>query len=281
MKTHGIDFAVSRMCIVLGVSRSGYYSWKKRGLSNREKENTLLVKKILRIYHASNGVYGSPKITVILNSIGYKCSFNRVAKLMQKNGIRSKIVKKYKFKSKIISADTACENILDRNFKQSTINTIWTTDITYIPVKSGFVYLCVFLDLASKKIVGWSVSNKAHSEMVIDALNKACQNQNVKPGLIIHSDQGSQYGSIRFKNYLKNHNFVQSMSRRGNCLDNACVESFFKSIKVEVLNDYRFKNIEEVKFIVFRYIEYFYNRKRIHSSIGYKTPIEYEKNCYA
>ena len=269
-------YSVSGMCRVLGVSRSGYYDWLKAPELPRAIENRELLILIKEIYAESKQRYGSPKILLELEKRGYQYGHNRVARIMRKNNIKSKVVKKFRPKGKVIQANEAVSNVLDRRFNWEKPNQAWVTDITYIPTKSGWVYLCVFLDLYSRMIVGWSVDKNMKTEMVLKALKSACAKRNPGNNLIIHSDQGSQFGSNDFKQYLKNNNFIQSMSRRGNCWDNACVESFFRLIKVEELNDYSFKNIDDVKYKIFSYIEYFYNRQRIHSSLGYMSPVNYE-----
>lgn len=270
-------FPVSRMCHVFGVSRSGYYDWLKAPESQRARYNRMLLGQIKEIHAESKKIYGSPKILIELGKRGYKCGHNLVARLMLENGIKSKVVKKFRPRGKVIRIGDAIANVLDRRFYWPKSDMAWATDITCIPTREGWVYLCVFLDLCSKAIVGWSVSKRMKTGLVLEALEKACAWRNPGKDLLIHSDQGVQYGSDDFQKYLKKHEFVQSMSRRGNCWDNACVESFFRLLKVEELNDYKFQDINEVQYIVFKYIEYFYNRKRIHSSIGYMTPSEYEQ----
>ncbi len=274
-------FPVSRMCQILGVSRSGYYDWCKEPESPRSKENQILLKHIKQIHAESNKNYGSPKIRNELLKLGFTCGHNRVARLMHENGIVAKVVKKVRPRGSVIKLGTENPNILDRQFIWEKPNKAWATDITYIPTSSGWVYLCVFLDLCSRSIVGWSVASHMKTEMVLQAFDRAIAKRNPGKDLIIHSDQGSQFGSNAFRNYLEENNFIQSMSRRGNCWDNACVESFFRLIKVEELNDYRFQNIEEVQYIVFRYIELFYNRRRIHSLLNYMTPAEFEEKISA
>jgi transposase InsO family protein len=274
---HEEEYPVSRMCHVLGVSRSGYYKWLKAERSKRFVENQELLEQIKCIHKGSHQLYGSPKILFELRKNGYRCGHNRVARIMRKNGIKSKVGKKFRPGTTIIKIGEAPSNILDRRFTWDKPDQAWATDITYIRTKTDWVYLCVFLDLCSRMIVGWSVSKKIDTELVLMALNNACANRKPGKDLIIHSDQGSQFGSDNFRQYLKNHKFVQSMSRRGNCWDNACVESFFRLLKVEDLYDYSFKNIDEVRYRVFAYIEYFYNRRRIHSSLGYMSPASYEQ----
>lgn len=269
-------FPVSRMCQALGVSRSGYYDWLNAPETKRTVENRELLIQIKEIHTESKQSYGSPKILFELVKRGYRFGHNRISRIMRTNNIKSKVIKKFRPKGMVIKASDAVCNVLDRRFSWNKPNMAWATDITYIPTQSGWAYLCVFLDLCSRTIVGWSISKRLQTELVLQALEDARSRRKPGKDLIIHSDQGSQFGSNDFRDYIKRYEFVQSMSRRGNCWDNACVESFFRLIKVEELNDYNFQNIDEVRYKVFSYIEYFYNRKRIHSKLNYMTPAEYE-----
>lgn len=281
MKKYERLFPVSRMCQVIGVSRSGFYAWKNAPESKRSIENKTILKQINNIFDKNKKRYGSPKITTELNKDGYHCGHNRVARLMRLNGIRSKVAKKYRPAGDVINKNDAVDNILNRRFFWDKPNQAWAIDITYIPTKKGWAYLCVILDLCSRYIVGWTVSDNMKKELVLDALIKSCMNRNPAKGLIVHSDQGSQFGSKAYKDLLKRHDFIQSMSRRGNCWDNACVESFFRLLKVEELNDYKFNSIDEVKYVVFCYIDHFYNRQRIHGSLEYKSPLDFEDKISA
>ncbi len=274
-------FAISRICRVLGVNRSGFYAWRNRSESKRNIENRLLKKEIRKIYNENKGRYGSPKILYILEKKGLKYGHNRVARLMKEEGLKSIVLKKYKHSKKTIRAEDASNNILNRNFKCLSPNRVWATNITYIATKQGWAYLCCFIDLYSRKVVGWSVSKNINAELVTEALRKACINRNPEKDLIIHSDRGVQYSSDLFRNFLKRHDFVQSMSRAGNCWDNACMESFFSLIKKEELRNIRFNDIEEVRFSIFKYINIYYNRKRIHSYLEYKTPVDFEEENIA
>jgi len=269
-------FSVTRMCHVLGVKHSSYYAWKKRPVSNREKENIVLLEEIKRIYRENKGRYGSPKIHKQLIALDKKCGHNRVVRLMRENGIRSIINKKYRHQGKAISDEKAAPNLLNREFNPTEPNKVWASDITYINTSSGWKYLCVIMDLYSRNIVGWSVMNNMRASLVVDALKKAYKSRKPPKGILIHSDRGSQYGSKTFRDYLNKEEMIQSMSRKGNCWDNACVESFFKYLKAEELKRIRIKNKQDLQYILFEYIEVFYNRKRIHSHLGYVSPIQYE-----
>lgn len=276
IKSNQRNFTVKRMCAALGVSEAGYYRWSKRPPSRRSISDQILLQAICEVYESSKQRYGSPKIWRQLQLRGFICGHNRVERLMRVHGIRAKVVKKRKPWIGSVRKENAAENILNRNFSASAANKVWVTDITYIKATCGWLYLCVFLDLYSRKVVGWSISNSPDSGLVLNALFVALKREKPDSGLIIHSDQGVQYGSNAYRSILKTNHFIQSMSRRGNCWDNACVESFFSRIKAETLNDERINNINHLYEIVYRYIEIFYNRIRIHSSLGYMSPVQFE-----
>lgn len=282
ISNHKNEFEVIRMCQVLEVKKSSYYAWKKRPVSKREQENSKLLNEIKLIFEDSGKTYGSPRIFETLKEAGKKCSRRRVARLMRKNKIVSKIKKKrFKNKAGSIAPKEACPNILNRDFAPDKPNQIWVTDITYIESKNGWLFLCAFIDLYSRKVVGWSVDDNMKTGMVIEALSMACRNRCPEKGLVIHSDQGTQYGSKEYREFLKRHQFTQSMSRRGNCWDNACAETFFKTLKIEILYDLEIADVEQLKWILFKYIEVFYNRKRLHSTLGYVSPEEFENEFIA
>jgi len=195
---------------------------------------------------------------------------------MHENGIRAKICKKFRKTSKSVKPEHASPNLLNRCFEVLFPNMIWVTDITYILTRNGWMYLCVFIDLYSRKVVGWSMANHMRAEMVVAALEMACQNRNPAKGLIIHSDQGSQYGSELFRSVLRTRGMIQSMSGRGECWDNACAESFFHLLKTELIHFMNYLNLAEAKNSIFYYMEVFYNRMRIHSTLGYMSPSDFE-----
>lgn len=270
------NFTVKRMCSALGVSEAGYYRWLKRPPSKRSISDQVLLQAIYEIYKSSNQRYGSPKIWRHLRKQGFVCGHKRVERLMYAQKIRAKVVKKRKPWSGSVRAEDATENLLNRQFSVFAANKVWVTDITYIKAVGGWLYLCVFMDLYSRKVVGWSVSNSPDAKLVLDALSVAAQREQPKDGLMIHSDRGIQYGSNAFRSVLKDKKYIQSMSRKGNCWDNACMESFFSLIKAEELDGVRIEGINHLYEIVYRYIEVFYNRIRIHSAIGYMSPIQFE-----
>lgn len=259
------------MCQALQVSRSGYYAYYSRSESNRSKTNRELLEKIKEIHKKSHGIYGAPQITKNLPE-NQKASKGCVARLMKVNGIRSEVSKKYKATTYSNHTLPVADNILNREFMASRPNQKWVSDITYIPTKEGWLYLAGVMDLYGRKLVGWAMANHMRTELVSAALNQAIGRTSAKEGLIIHSDRGTQYASNDYQNLLKRYGFVCSMSKKGNCYDNAPMESFWGKLKMEWLNDYNFKTRDEAKKAVFEYIELFYNRRRTHSANGYIPP---------
>ena len=271
------DFQIGRMCRIIGVKRSAYYAWKRRPNSLRAKKDQEVTLNIRRIHKISGQKYGSPRIFKQLCAEGFCYGRNRIAKIMRKNGIQARMKKRFKITTDSSHSMPVAENILNRNFKVDGPNKAWVSDITYIWTFAGWLYLCVILDLYSRRIVGWSMSDRMKAGMVVAALEMACRNRHPEKGLIFHSDRGSQYASVLVRTELKNRGIVASMSRKGNCWDNACAESFFHSLKTEELIFCNFQNREDAKICIFRYIEVFYNRMRLHSYLGYKCPSMFEE----
>jgi putative transposase len=261
------------MCSVLAVSRSSFYKYFSYKESNRSKENKMLKEKILEIYRESKNRYGAPKIQKVLKDSGIKISLKRTQKLMKSLGIRSIIIKKFRptsSKSKVESR----ENVLKRDFSTNTINEKWVTDRTYIhTLKDGWCYLASVLDLYSKKIIGYAMSKTMTSELAVQAVRNAILLQRPKAPLILHSDLGSQYTSYEFQKYISETKIItHSFSGKGCPYDNACIESFHASLKKEEVNLVKYYDFNTARLSVFEYIESWYNRKRLHSSIGYITP---------
>ncbi len=265
------------MCRVFSVSRSGYYSWRHRPESRRAIENRRLGAHIKAIYNESKGRYGSPKITDELNDMGFPVSKNRVARRMKEAGIRSIVRRKHRVTTDSKHSHPVADNLLQRNFTTNAPDVVWVSDITYIPTTSGWMYLTVFIDLFSRIVVGWSLSSSLSADMVIAALQRGIRNRRPDAGLIIHSDRGVQYACKDFRNVLSKHSFIQSMSRKGDCWDNAVAESFFGILKTELVHHERFRGPQDTLRAIFEYIEIFYNRKRKHSTLGYKTPAQFEE----
>lgn len=264
------------MCKALSVSRSGYYSWVNRKPSRRTQENVKILFHIRVIYHQSNRIYGSPKITAVLRQNGIICNHKRVERLMRENGIFSKVKKKFKVTTHSKHNHPVADNLIKMNFAVSRPNTVWTSDITYIWTREGWMYLAVFMDLFNRQIVGWSMKNRLKEDLITDAFQMALRSRNPAPGMIVHSDRGSQYCSRVFKELLKNHGCLQSMSSTGNCYDNAVTESFFHTLKTELIYHQKYLTRNQAWGSVFKYIEIFYNRIRIHSYLGGLSPCQYE-----
>lgn len=268
------------MCQVFEVSRSGFYSWQKSPLSIRSIENQSLTKQILQVYQDSDKRYGSPRIAKELKHQGVKISRPRAARLMKKAKIWSIVKKKFKVTTDSKHTYPVVENILNRQFNPVNISIAWVSDITYIKTKQGWLYLTMVLDLGDRRVIGWSLSTTMKAiDTVIPAWQMAIRNRPVTGPLIFHSDRGVQYACNDFKGHLEANPFIsRSMSRKGNCWDNAVAESFFKSLKTECVYQHKFINKEQAALIVFEYIEIWYNRKRLHSALGYLSPAEFERN---
>lgn len=267
---------VTRLCEVLGVSNSGYYDWRTRKPSAREQANKVLLGKIKHIYARHKGRYGSPRIHATLKREGDTASRGRVERLMRKNGIEAHRAKRHKRVYQQREQQKAAPNVLDRQFQANKVNEKWVSDITFIPTVAGYVYLATVLDLYSRAIVGWSMSERINGQLVMDALNMAIEQRGTPRDVLVHSDQGSQYTAQAYREWLHRHNMVCSMSRKGDCFDNAVAESFFRTLKEELVKEHRFKTRQEAKQAIFEYIEIYYNRQRLHSYLNYTTPFEYE-----
>jgi putative transposase len=274
---HITAFPMRLMCLALGVSRSGYYAWRKRPASCRSRKNEELLEKIKSVHKKSKERYGSPRVHNQLLADGESCGRGRVARLMSANGISGKRKRKF-----VVTTDSkhdlpVAENILDREFDVEEPNTVWLSDITYIPTDEGWLYLAGVLDLCSRAAVGWSMSDSLEKELVMDALKMAYDRRRPGTGLLHHSDRGSQYASEAYRTLLDNYGMKMSMSRKGNCWDNAVMESFFGTLKRELVHHRRYRTRAEARKDIFEFIEVFYNRERLHSSLGYMSPLDYEK----
>jgi transposase InsO family protein len=272
-------FPVEKMCQILKVSRSGFYAWIKKPESKRRKENAVLLKTIINIREkqTKKQVYGAPRMTMELNSIGLSCGKNRIARIMSTNKIQAKTKKKFKQTTDSQHKHPIAPNLLSGDFKVNMPNKIYVTDITYIWTAEGWLYLAIVLDLFSRIIVGWSMRDRMTRDLVMEALNKAIESRRPTKGLIVHSDKGSQYASHDYRKLLSKYKFIQSMSGKGNCYDNAVMESFFHTLKTEWVFFERYQTRAQAKTSVFDYIETFYNRERRHSTLGYMSPWNYEK----
>ena len=277
MKQHADEFGLAAMCRMLGVHRSGYYAWLKEPASARDKDDQRLLGLIKHSWLESGSVYGHRKVTTDLRELGETCSRHRVARLMKSEGLRAMVG--YGRRPRPLSGPvgSVAKNVLARGFKVSEPNRAWVTDITYIRTYDGFLYLAVVLDLFSRQVVGWATRPTQHTDLVLQALLAAVWRRKPSPGLLLHSDQGTQFTSEDWQSFLREHDIVCSMSRRGNCHDNAAMESFFQLLKRERIKRRIYSNHDEARADVFQYIEMFYNPKRRHSSNDVLSPVEFEK----
>jgi len=264
------------MCAELGVSRSGFYAWCKLRCCQRDKQNAALAEKIRTIHHQSRGSYGSPRIYRALRAQGERFGRHRVARLMRLEGIRGCAKKRFSFIATKRDEMPAAPNRLARNFTAATANRIWVSDITQVRTQEGWLFVSVILDLYSRRVVGWSTAAQQGQELAIEALQNALRARRPAPGLVLHSDRGGPYLSTDYQDLLDRHGVVCSMSRPGNCLDNAVAESFFHTLKTEWLYHYRFRTRAQARLFIFDYIEGFYNPTRLHSTLGYCSPMQYE-----
>ena len=270
-------YKITRLCELLDVSSSGYYDWLDRPESNRSRENRRLTGKIRYFHQQSNRIYGSPRIHEDLINEGETCGVNRVARLMRAADIQSKMAAKFVITTNSKNTLQPAPDLLKRNFTFAKQNEAWVSDTTFIATRQGWLYLAVILDLFSRQIIGWSMSHKNNAELVQDALTMAIWRRGKIKDVVVHSDQGSTYASSGYQQQLKQHQLRCSMSRKGECLDNAVAESFFGTLKNELVYYEDYKTRAEAKQSIFEYIEVFYNRKRRHSSLNYMTPVEYEE----
>lgn len=278
IERHEGEHPAAVMCAVLGVGASGYYAWRGRSASERLQADEALKTRIAEVWTASRRTYGSPRMTKALQAQGEQCGENRVARLMAESGLKAR--KKRMFQpAKTDSGHglPVVPNMLDRAFAASAPNQKWVGDITFIATQEGWLYLAVWMDLFSRLIVGWAMSDTCDATLVTTALNMAQANRRAEPGLLVHSDRGSTYASYDHRAWLNTYGFLQSMSRKGNCWDNAAMESFFSSLKIEEVYA---KDIYLTRAIarthLFNYIEAFYNRQRLHSSLGFISPVQFE-----
>jgi len=269
-------FPVDFMCEQLGVSRSGYYAWKERPESERHKADRALAEVVTRIHRDSRGTYGSPRVHAELRARGQRVSRKRVARLMNEQDLAARKRRRFVRTTDSRHNQPVAPNILERNFSPGQPDCTWATDITYVETKQGWLYLAVVMDLFSRKVVGWSMSERIDRHLVLNALDMALKGRQPPRGLLHHSDRGSQYASTDYQQALAARGIECSMSRKGNCWDNAVVESFFSTLKQELVYTTDFATHEQARLALFEYIEVFYNRQRRHSSLGYVSPVDFE-----
>ena len=273
---HRSEFRVTTMCWALRVSRSGYYGWRKRVPSYRAVANQRLLACIRTVHRASRENYGEQKTWEALSAAGELCGRHRVARLRQRHGIIAKRVRRHRRSYATRHSAPPAPNLLNRDFTAERPNLVWVTDITFVPTRRGWLYVAVMIDLFSRRVVGWAMRNRIDQQLVLDALHMALTQRCPEPGLIHHSDQGQQYAGAAYRAVLNAHAIIQSMSRKGNCLDNAVAESFFSNLKNELVHHVLFEDRDEARSAIFDYLEVFYNRQRIHQSLGFKSPASFE-----
>ena len=276
---HRTRWRVGELCRVLAVSRSGFYAWQKRDPSPRAQETERLDGAIKRLYQVSRGRSGSPKITRALWTEDWTVSENRVAQRMKALGLRSIVCRRFRVTTQSKHAFPIAPNRLGRRFQAEAPNRVWVSDITYIRLQKGWVYLVVFIDLFSRQVVGWALSRSLDHGLVLKALERARQKRKPPRGLMIHSDRGVQYACTGFRQVLKLYGYIQSMSRKADCWDNAVDESFYHLLKTELVHHYTWYGYADVHTALFEYIELFYNRERMHSTLGYLAPVDFEQQA--
>ena len=268
------------MCHWLSVSRSGYYKWRSRTPCQQDLQREHVRQAVVVAFSQYKKRYGAPRVAVELNESGIPCSVNHIAKLMAQAGLKARNGKNYKYFPSPNTLNHVSADLLKRNFTANKPNEKWVSDITYIKVKKGHVYLAVIMDLFSRQIIGWAMDATMTTELITEAFEMAVAKRHVQPGLILHSDRGVQYRSSQYQGSLLDEDIRSSMSRKGNCWDNAVIESFFARLKVESIHAESFAGLDDAYSCVFEYIELFYNNVRRHSSNGYKSPKEYERIHY-
>jgi len=277
IQLHRKQFKVSRMCDVMGVSSSGYYDWCDRPESARSMENRRLTMKIRCFHQASRRIYGSPRIHLDLVEAKETVGVNRVARLMSKAGIQSKMARKFVITTDSKNTMQPAPDLLWRNFNPLRKNQAWVSDTTFIPTRQGWLYLAIVLELYSHQVIGWAMGNQNNTKLVQDALTMAVWRRGRVHNVIVHSDQGSTYASGDYQQQLKANDLVCGMSRKGECLDNAVAESFFGTLKTELVDHEDYLTRQDAKQSLFEYMEVFYNRRRRHSYLGYISPVEFEE----
>lgn len=265
------------MCRVLSVSRSGFYAWRKRPVSQREQRRALVGAAVETAYTQFKRRYGAPRLTVELNEQGIPCSLNHVATLLKERGLKARNGKGFRYRPRTEAMTNVNGNLLHRSFVAEAPDQKWVSDITYIKVGRTWLYLAAVMDLFSRKIIGWALDDHMRESLVLEALNMAVSHRQPRTGTLIHSDRGVQYRANEYQEALQAYGLRCSMSRKGNCWDNAVMESFFSRLKVELIYAENYKSVQEARSGIFEYIELFHNRTRRHSAIGYISPHVYEE----
>ena len=280
IQAHAGIWHVRTMCRVLEVSKAGYYAWRARPVCARRRADQALTTQLRVLHHRFKRRYGSPRLLPELRALGHRCGKHRVARLMREAGLRAKSARRFRVTTQSGHRQPVARNLLARRFdviSHRQANQVWAADITYLPTREGWLYLAVVLDLASRRVVGWSLRARLDQELTLIALRMALRRRQTVGGGLHHSDRGVQYASAAYQHLLTQAGFTPSMSRTGDCWDNAVVESFFATLTKELLVDSDFHTRNDASRAVFEFIEIWYNRQRRHSSLGYRTPVQYEE----
>jgi transposase InsO family protein len=276
MKEHSGTFPVKKMARVLKVTRSRYYAWLNSSPSEHDRRDAELTTLIKQSHQNSREAYGSPRVKKDLVQMGIICSKKRVARIMRENGLKARKKRRFKATTDSMHDLPIAPNIVARQFSVDLPNRVWVSDITYIWTKEGWLYLCIIIDLFSRMVVGWSMKSRITADLALSALSMAVVHRNPSDGLLFHSDRGVQYAAETFRERLCEFKMIQSMSRKGDCWDNACAESFFATLKTEEVFHRTYQTRDEAMNSIFEYIAVFYNRQRRHSSLDFLSPVEYE-----
>ena len=276
IQTEKATYPTRVLCRVLAVSCSGFYAWCRRGTSARVREDAVLKVAVRAAHRASGKRYGSPRIHAELKANDHLVARKRVARLMREEGLAGQRKRRFRVTTESKHSHPIAPNVLKRNFTAPALNKVWVGDITYIWTREGWIYLAALLDLHSRRVVGWSMDSQLDRSLALDALRMALKTRRPEPGLVHHSDRGVQYASGEYRRQLRRHGMVCSMSRKGDCWDNAVAESFFSTLKAELVHRTDFVSRSHARAAVFEYIEAFYNRRRRHSALGYISPVEHE-----
>ncbi len=272
------SFPIQFMCRMLGVSRSGYYDWRDRPPSARNRADAALTEKVREIHERSRHTYGSPRVHAELRALGTRCGRKRVERLMRQAGLQGCMRARRRGTTRRSTKRAPAEDLVKRNFRATEVDRVWVADITYVATREGFLYLAFILDVHSRRIVGWAMEPYLKTELVVDALQMAVWRRKPAPGLVHHSDQGVQYTSLSFGERLKEVCIKPSMGRTGTALDNAMAESFVSTLKAEMVSNLEFPTRQAARTAIFEYLETFYNTRRLHSSLGYVSPADFEED---
>ena len=279
IRTHERAHRVACLCTALAVSRSGYYAWRNRPTSARTVANQRLLPDLHRLHHQAREEYGAIKLWQALNQQGIACGRHRVSRLRKLAGLEARRIRWFRVSGERHHLPPPAPNVLEQRFVTTALNRVWVGDITAVPTQAGWLYVAVLLDLYSRRVIGWAMRAKPDQQLTLEALAMAVRQRRIEPGLIHHSDRGAQYSALAYQRELTTRGLTPSMSRKGNCYDNAVAESFFSILKNELVHHQRYRTREEASQEIFAFIEGFYNRQRLHQSLGYLTPLEFERRA--